>query len=149
MHAALILQPAVALMAWTMVMWAWMYATRIPAMNAARINPDSLATNPGTTLDDLLPAPVQWKAHNYNHLHEAPTLFYAVCFSLQFLGQGEHPVNIGFAWGYVSIRVLHTLVHSTFNDVRIRFFLFLLSSVFLVGLVTHAVLGMFRFSHHL
>jgi hypothetical protein len=86
---------------------------------------------------------------NYMHLMEQPTLFYAVCFSLQFLGQGEHPVNIGFAWGYVSIRVLHTLVHSTFNDVRIRFFLFLLSSVFLVGLVTHAVLGMFRFSHHL
>jgi len=100
-------------------------------------------------LNALMPDRAKQVSDNYMHLMEQPTLFYAVCFSLQFLGQGEHPVNIGFAWGYVSIRVLHTLVHSTFNDVRIRFFLFLLSSVFLVGLVTHAVLGMFRFSHHL
>ena len=142
-----ILAPVVALVLWSFVMWAWLYATRIPAIFKNKIAMDPAMTK--AELNAQLPPSVRWKADNYNHLMEQPTLFYAVCFSLQFLGQGEHPVNIGFAWGYVSIRVLHTLVHSTFNDVRIRFFLFLLSSVFLVGLVTHAVLGMFRFSHHL
>ena len=142
-----ILTPVVALVLWSFVMWAWLYATRIPAIFKNKIAMDPAMTK--AELNAQLPPSVRWKADNYNHLMEQPTLFYAVCFSLQFLGQGEHPVNIGFAWGYVSVRVLHTLVHSTFNDVRIRFFLFLLSSVFLVGLVTHAVLGMFRFSHHL
>ncbi|CAM4016273.1 MAPEG family protein [Novosphingobium lubricantis] len=137
MHAALILQPAVALMAWTMVMWAWMYATRIPAMNAARINPDSLATNPGTTLDDLLPAPVQWKAHNYNHLHEAPTLFYAVVAVLALAGQGNG-VSVQVAWAYVGLRVAHSLVQATVNKVMLRFALFGLSSLALIALIFHA-----------
>ena len=137
MHAALILQPAVALMAWTMVMWAWMYATRIPAMNAARINPDSLATNPGTTLDDLLPAPVQWKAHNYNHLHEAPTLFYAVVAVLALAGQGNG-VSVQVAWAYVGLRVAHSLVQATVNRVMLRFALFGLSSLALIALIFHA-----------
>ncbi|MFM6828982.1 MAG: MAPEG family protein, partial [Novosphingobium sp.] len=65
MKVAEILQPAVALMIWTMVMWLWMYATRIPAMNAVKLDPDSLARDPTRTLDDILPAQVQWKAHNY------------------------------------------------------------------------------------
>ena len=137
MHAALILQPAVALMAWTMVMWAWMYATRIPAMDAARINPDSLATNPGTTLDDLLPAPVQWKAHNYNHLHEAPTLFYAVVAVLALAGQGNG-VSVQVAWAYVGLRVAHSLVQATVNKVMLRFALFGLSSLALIALIFHA-----------
>ncbi len=71
-----ILQPVVALLGWTMVIWLWMYATRLPAMSKAQINPDSLALDPDASLDKTLPPQVQWKAHNYNHLHEAPTLFY-------------------------------------------------------------------------
>lgn len=94
MNPAAILQPAVALMAWTMVMWLWMYATRIPAMNAAKLDPDALAQDPTRTLDDILPAQVQWKAHNYNHLHEAPTLFYAVCLVLAVAGQGNGCVGL-------------------------------------------------------
>ena len=64
-----ILQPVVVLAAWTMAMWAWMYATRIPAMMKLKVDPDSLAHDPDATLDKLLPPQVQWKAHNYNHLH--------------------------------------------------------------------------------
>ena len=137
-----ILQPVIALAAWTMVMWAWMYATRIPAMNAARINPDSLATNPGTTLDDLLPAPVQWKAHNYNHLHEQPTLFYAVCLVLTVAG-ADHPVNVALAWAYVAFRILHSLVQTTVNRVSWRFLFFVLSSLALAALTLHAAMAVF------
>ena len=84
-----ILQPVVALAAWTMAMWFWMYATRIPALNAAKVDPEDLALDPNQSLDNVLSPQVQWKAHNYNHLHEAPTVFYAVAVVLSVIGQGD------------------------------------------------------------
>lgn len=137
MNPAAILQPAVALMAWTMVMWLWMYATRIPAMNAAKLDPDALAQDPTRTLDDILPAQIQWKAHNYNHLHEAPTLFYAVCLLLAVAGQGNG-MSAQVAWAYVGLRVTHSIVQSTVNKVMVRFVLFALSSIALMALIYHA-----------
>src|SRR6188768_1872316 len=107
-----ILQPVVALAAWTMVMWVWMYATRIPAMNALKVDPDSLARDPEAKLDRLLPPQVQWKAHNYNHLHEAPTVFYAVAIILAITGKGDgYSAMLG--WVYVAARVVHSLVQAT------------------------------------
>jgi hypothetical protein len=120
-----------------MVMWLWMYATRIPAMNAAKLDPDALAQDPTRTLDDILPAQVQWKAHNYNHLHEAPTLFYAVCLVLAVAGQGNG-MSAQVAWAYVGLRVIHSLVQATVNKVVVRFVLFALSSIVLMALIYHA-----------
>ena len=137
-----ILQPVVVLAGWTMVMWAWMYATRLPAMGAAQIDPDKLASDPTTTLDDLLPAKVQWKAHNYNHLHEAPTVFYAVALVLAVIGQGSG-LNAQIAWAYVALRVVHSLVQATVNKVMVRFMVFALSSLCLIALIVHAALALF------
>ena len=80
-----IMQPIAVLAAWTMVMWVWMYVTRIPAMTAAKVDADALVRQGGQSLDQLLPAKTQWKAHNYNHLHEAPTVFYAVALALALI----------------------------------------------------------------
>lgn len=136
------LPPVVALAAWTMVMWAWMYATRIPALNAAKLDLDELARDPATSLDDVLPVGVQWKAHNYNHLHEAPTVFYAVAIVLAVIGEGDG-LNAQLAWGYVALRVIHSLVQVTVNKVMWRFALFALSSVVQIVLVARAVMVMF------
>jgi len=137
-----ILQPLVALMAWTMVMWLWMYATRIPAMNAAKVDPDRLARDPDASLDRVLPAGVQWKAHNYNHLHEAPTVFYAVGLVLAIIGQGDG-LNATLAWIYVGLRVIHSIVQATVNKVIVRFVLFALSSLVLIALILHAAMAVF------
>jgi len=137
-----ILQPLVALMAWTMVMWLWMYLTRIPAMNRAKVEPDRLAHDPEATLDRLLPPEVQWKAHNYNHLHEAPTVFYAVGLVLAIIGQGDG-MNALLAWIYVGLRVIHSLVQATANKVMVRFVLFALSSLVLIALIFHAAMAVF------
>lgn len=136
------LQPAVALMAWTMVMWLWMYATRIPAMRRAKVDPDSLVRDPDASLDRRLPPEVQWKAHNYNHLHEAPTVFYAVAIVLAIVGQGDG-FNAVLAWLYVGLRVVHSLVHATVNKVMVRFALFALSSLVLIALIFHAAISVF------
>jgi hypothetical protein len=136
------LPPVVALAAWTMIMWAWMYATRIPALNATKLDLDDLARDPATSLDDVLPVGVQWKAHNYNHLHEAPTVFYAVAIVLAVIGAGDG-LSAQLAWAYVALRVIHSLVQATVNKVIWRFVLFLLSSMVLIGLVIRAVMVMF------
>lgn len=137
-----ILQPVVALAAWTMMMWLWMYATRIPAMSAAKVDPDSLARGPDATLDRLLPPQVQWKAHNYNHLHEAPTVFYAVAIVLAIVGEGDG-LSATLGWAYVGLRVIHSLVQATVNKVLVRFVVFALSSLVLAALVVLAAIALF------
>jgi hypothetical protein len=137
-----IMQPIAALAAWTMVMWVWMYVTRIPAMNAAKVDADALVRQGGQSLDQLLPAKTQWKAHNYNHLHEAPTVFYAVALALALIGQGDG-LNATLAWSYVGLRIAHSLVQSTINKVMVRFLIFALSSLVLMALTLHLVLAVF------
>lgn len=137
-----ILEPAVVLMAWTMVMWLWMYATRFPAMGKAKVDPDRLVNDPEFTLERALPPPVQWKAHNYNHLHEAPTVFYAVAIVLAIIGQGDG-LNAQLAWAYVALRVLHSLVQATVNKVIVRFAVFALSSLALIVLIVRAAMALF------
>ncbi|PEQ11486.1 hypothetical protein B2G71_16780 [Novosphingobium sp. PC22D] len=137
-----ILQPVVALAAWTMVMWFWLYGTRIPALSAAKVDPDDLVHDPTKDLDKVLPPQVMWKAHNYNHLHEAPTVFYAVAIVLAMIGQGDG-INAQAAWVYVVLRVIHSLIQATVNRVTMRFTVFALSSFCLMFLVARAAMAMF------
>lgn len=137
-----ILQPVVALLAWTMVMWVWMYATRIPAMLKAGIDAKGMVGSTGASLRAQLPDTVSWKADNYNHLHEAPTLFYAVAIVLAIIGQGDG-MNATIAWAYVGLRVAHSIVQATINRVVIRFALFALSSLALMALILHAAIPVF------
>ena len=133
--------PVVALLAWSIVMMLWMYATRIPAMIAAGVDLKNRVGGGGRDLDAILPAKVQWKSHNYNHLMEQPTLFYATCIIL-ILMQVDIAVATYAAWAYVGLRVLHSLVQSLSNRIRYRFGLFLLASLCLVTLVAIAVLAL-------
>lgn len=137
-----ILQPVVALAAWTMVMWLWLYVTRIPAMNKAKLSDAELSTLNQGKMDALLPPQVQWKAYNYNHLHEAPTVFYAVAIVLAIVGQGDG-LNAWLAWVYVALRVIHSLIQATFNKVIVRFAVFMLSSLVLIALIVQAALALF------
>ena len=135
-----ILAPIVALVAWSMIMWLWMYATRLPAMARAKMKPDPNAPR-GEQMNQL-PANVRWKADNYNHLMEQPTIFYAVAFALALLGIGGG-INMTLAWAYVGLRVVHSLVQALVNKIEIRFVLFLLSSLVLVALTVNAARAVF------
>ena len=137
-----ILKPVVALLAWTMVMWLWMYATRIPAMRKAGLVEPGMTGSTGASLREKLPDAVSWKADNYNHLHEAPTVFYAVAIVLAIIGQGDG-LNATIAWIYVGLRVIHSIVQATVNRVMIRFALFALSSLALIALILHAAIPIF------
>jgi hypothetical protein len=121
-----LLGPVVALVAWTLVMWLWMYATRIPAILAARMRLDRNA--PRGEQMNTLPARVRWKADNYNHLMEQPTIFYAIVLALVVLGDSS-PLSLAMAWTYVALRVVHSLVQALVNIIEVRFALFVLSTL--------------------
>lgn len=142
MTGAAILQPVVALMGWTMVMWVWMYATRLPAMSRAGIDGTKMVGSTGASLREKLPDSASWKADNYNHLHEAPTLFYAVALVLTIIGHGDG-LNAAIAWAYVALRVAHSIVQATVNRVVVRFALFALSTLALMALILHAAIAVF------
>ncbi len=115
------LKPVLALVLWTCVMWIWMYALRLPAFSKAGINPDD-ARHPGT-YGDKLPPHVRSAADNYNHLHEQPTIFYALMFFMALTG-GADSVATMVAWAYVGLRVLHSFVQVVVGKVALRFLVF-------------------------
>ena len=134
------LAPVIALVAWTAVMWGWMYATRIPAILRLRIRLDG--NLPRGEQMATLPPRVRWKADNYNHLFEQPVLFYATAISLAMLGD-DSGASLLLAWGYVALRIVHSLWQALFNRIPVRFALFLLSSLALFALVARAALRVF------
>ncbi|MGQ0559579.1 MAG: MAPEG family protein [Sphingosinicella sp.] len=143
MNSHPILAPLVALAAWTMLMMLWLYAVRFPAMRRAGISLKGRIGSKTGSLDGVVEDQVQWKAHNYNHLMEQPTLFYAVCIVLDIVGGGDIAVILYLAWAYVGLRVAHSLVQATINVVRWRFYLFAAASLCLAGLAVYAAATVF------
>jgi hypothetical protein len=139
-NVAPIVAAVVALAAWTHVMWFWMYATRIPAIFAAKMKLDP--NLPKGQLMATLPPRVRWKADNYNHLFEQPTVFYAVALALAVIGQGSG-INATLAWAYVALRVAHSLLQALWNNINARFALFATSSLVLMALTVQAALAVF------
>ena len=137
-----LLQPVVVLLAWTAIMFVWMYALRIPAMIKAGVDLKNRVGGQGSDLDKILPPDVQWKAHNYNHLMEQPTLFYAVVLTLVLAGC-ESRIALVAAWAYVALRVVHSLVQSLSNRIRLRFPIFMLASIALIVLIGVAICAVF------
>lgn len=130
------LGPVLALVGWTFVMWVWMYATRIPAMQRAQVDLGEM-TRTGAKLD--LPPEVSRVADNYNHLHEQPTIFYALALAAQAGGVTD-ATSVGLAWSYVALRVVHSLVQATRNVIPVRFTVFALGSIVLFTLLVRTAL---------
>ena len=135
-----ILQPLAVLAAWTMLMWLWMYATRIPAILRLRIKLDGHL--PRGEQMATLPAVVRWKADNYNHLFEQPVLFYATALALAVHGDAS-TASLALAWAYVALRVVHSLWQALVNRIPVRFALFAASSLVLFALVARAAMQVF------
>lgn len=134
------LTPVLLLVCWTLVMWLWMYATRIPAMNKAEINPDD-ARHPGT-YSDKMPSNVRAVADNYNHLHEQPTIFYALMV-FAALTDGGDALMMQLGYAYVGIRVLHSLVQVLSPKVVLRFLAFSLGTIILFVMAIKEVIRVF------
>lgn len=134
-----ILAPVVALVAWTLVVMVWMVIARFAYFRRNGVTLGKLPRGSRGPNLDANPdaAEAQWKSHNYNHLMEQPTIFYAIALTLALMDFGGG-INTWLAWGYVGFRILHSIVQSTVNIVLYRFTIFALSTVCLLGLTVHA-----------
>jgi hypothetical protein len=139
MDKTALLQPVIALVIWSLIVWVWLYATRLPAMRAAGIDPQE-ARHKGAL--DRLPSSARQVVENYNHLMEQPTIFYAAALTAAIAG-AVTPVTVGAAWAYVGLRILHSLIQNTVNIVVLRFLVFSLSTLALAVLAVSTMRALF------
>ena len=139
MNVSPLLAPVVALVAWTLIVFIWMYTARFAAMRKAGISLKGRVGTRGSALEGVIPDQANWKAHNYAHLMEQPTIFYAIVLALVLMGF-DAPINVYLAWGYVALRIVHSLIQATVNIVTWRFIVFTLATLCLIGLTTHAAI---------
>jgi hypothetical protein len=137
-----IFAPAAVLVLWSLVMLMWLVVTRVPALGNAGVSLTSVVGGRGGDLEGLLPDTVNWKAHNYTHLMEQPTIFYPTIVILALTG-ADSAINVQLAWAYVILRIVHSIVQATWNRVAVRFSLFALSTAALVVLAINAVRATF------
>ena len=133
-----IFAPAAVLVLWSLVMLFWMVVTRVPALAKAGVSLASVVGGRGGDLEGVLPDKVNWKAHNYTHLMEQPTIFYPTIVILALTG-ADSVLNVQLAWAYVILRIVHSIVQATWNRVAVRFGLFAISTGALLVLAINAV----------
>ena len=138
---AQMLAPAAVLIAWSLLILFWMAFTRLPALSKAGGLGAAKPGGRGQDLEGVIPDKINWKSHNYAHLMEQPTLFYAASVIIALLGASA--LDTVFAWIYVGLRIIHSLVQVTANVVMVRFVLFALSSVALIALSVNAAMLVF------
>ena len=134
---AQMLAPAAVLVAWTLIMLLWTAGTRLPALSKVGGLKNAKPGGRGQDLEGVIDDRINWKSHNYSHLVEQPTLFYAVSLIIALLG--PNPTMVLVAWIYVAIRIVHSIWQATVNVVSVRFLLFALSTIALVILAVRAL----------
>lgn len=138
---AQMLAPAAVLVLWSLIVMIWIIPARFGALGKLE-DKSGLPKGDGLRggdLDPHLPAKATWPAHNYTHLHEQPTVFYAVSAILAIVGAGA--IDIMLAWAYVGLRIIHSLWQILINKIPLRFLLFLLSSLVLIVLAIRTVMA--------
>ena len=133
-----LLTPALALIVWSLIVWVWMYARRIPAIRKAGISPVQARAHRSL---EVLPLAVRQVADNYTNLMEQPTLFYALVF-YGYLAAQQNEVNVVLAWAYMATRIVHSLIHATVNIVMARFAVHALGTIMLMILAARYVMAL-------
>ena len=130
------LKPAFALVGLTAVVFVRMYWLRLAELHRGRISAQAVATSAemARLLTDTR------AADNFRNLFELPVLFYAaVCVAM--LIDRATPASLAFAWAFVGLRVLHSLVHCTYNRVRHRFAIYIAGALVLFAWWGYLAMG--------
>ncbi|MDA9919955.1 MAPEG family protein [bacterium] len=131
-----ILGAAAVLGLWSVLMF-FIYAVRLVS-TGAKVG-DLPAGFRGPDADSETPDTVKWTRHNYEHLMEQPTLFYAMVIILAVVGDTS-AASYYAAWIYTGARILHSLWQMQVNTIPVRFMLFAISTLALLMLCVHAVM---------
>ena len=138
--SANLVAPALALVIWSFVMLLWTVVLRLPALAKLKLSAEQSRGGRGRDLDRILPPEINWPAHNYAHLMEQPTIFYATVLGVAIIGGGT-PLNVGLAWSYVGLRVVHSVWQARVNTIPVRSILFFLSSALLLILAINGLIA--------
>lgn len=123
-----ILLPLLVQVLLTFAVWIYMYAWRLPEIYRKGIDPKRLQDR--AAAHELLPDSAN-ASNNLKNLFELPILFYtAILLSLLLMIQD--PLLVRLAWGFVILRIVHSAIHCTYNNVSHRFIAYALSSLFLL-----------------
>ena len=136
-----ILQPMLAMIVLTAIVWFVLYARRLPAMH--KVGAD---TQEYTTPDKgaaLLPESVSYPAHNFRNLFELPVLFYALCLYLYVTATAQG-LDVFAAWLFLLFRVIHSAIHCTVNIVMARFLAYCAAALALWFMLGRALWGVFQ-----
>lgn len=131
-----ILFPVFAMLALTMAVAVRMVVVRFSAVKQGKSDPAYYKLYQG----DEYPA-ARVVARHFSNLLETPPLFYVACIIAFITGQTGLLV-LALAWGYVALRVVHTLIHLGSNVVIWRFRIFVLSLLILTLMLVVLFLGL-------
>lgn len=130
-----ILYPVFALAAWTSLVLLMIPIARFRAAFRREVGPEDFRYGESAAV----PAQVSLPNRNYMNLLELPLLFYVVCLIIYVTGSINTSL-LTVAWAYVALRVAHSLVHLTYNNVIHRLLVFATSNFVLVALWVMVVL---------
>ena len=129
MQNQLIFMPIFGQVALTLVVWLWLYVTRLSTLYQKKIDPEVLRDESGYALLKEVVNP----SDNFENLFEMPVLFFALGVFVVLSGKSDS--TFGFwMWGFVCLRALHSIIHCTYNRIAHRFVAYFLSSLILWGL---------------
>lgn len=129
MNQTAILYPVIALAGWTFIVLSLIPYQRFKAVLGNRVVNDDFKFGESANV----PPEVSIPNRNYMNLLELPVLFYVVCLMLYFSATGEQ-LTLNLAWGYVTARMLHSIVHLSYNNVVHRLTVFAISNFILMAL---------------
>ena len=120
----------------TLVVWVYMYARRLGFLRGQRI--DLRTVDTPVKADAVIPANVHLASHNLRNLFELPVIFYALCLYL-YASDSVDRTHLATAWCFLAFRMLHSLIHCSYNDVRHRFFAYAVAAIALWTMVIRTV----------
>ena len=135
-----ILQPVIAMILVTLVVWTALYVRRIRFLVTHRVHAQRVSTP--EKVSELIPEHVQYPANNFKNLFELPVLFYAICLYLYVTGSVDNLYVIA-AWAFVALRAVHSAIQCTTNIVMHRFTVYMMGALALWFMVLRAALAAF------
>ena len=123
-----VLLPLLCMVFLTFVVWILLFALRLPEISRKKIEHQDLRDRAEA---HVLLTTSAAASNNLKNLFEMPVLFY-VAAMLMMLLLIQDPLLVRLAWGFVVLRIIHSIVQCTYNRVVHRFIAYFLSCLFLL-----------------
>ena len=130
--------PLLGMMTLTMAVWVLMFVKRMSYITANKLDAQDMKTP--EQVQQLIPDEVAAPSHNLKNLFELPVVFYAICLYLVVAIQVDD-IHYYCAWVFLVFRVIHSIIHCSYNQVMHRFAAYLISLIALWVMVVRTLVA--------